>query len=338
MRRLLRGLGVACAAATIVVVLPVSSIGSPARGMVAGPAARPMLDPTLIYDFPASPVHVTPGQSWTLPARVNQDVGGRPAYLQRQVGKTWVTIDRMRAKRYRLAFSVREPRAGTFRYRIVVPVHGGFEARTSKVQVVLVGPMTDANRQDFVPTAISGSFSGQDIAWGVTRMSWSGTITMQLISYREAGLSDSVYYRPTTLSATWASDYTDFQNCHITGSGTLGQSDVTYSELGNGIPELWVSAGRAVNEYGFDLRPSRDAVLSGFRTCPGAEPQPYVFTSSMGALLDASADSYVDRAPQRLEYVPGLPEAGWVRFVGRTQTGSWDLMGSGHAPFIRPRP
>jgi hypothetical protein len=304
------------------------------------------LDPTLVFDFPAKDVYALPGQAWTVPARVNEDVGGRPATLQKKVRGRWVTIKHMRARKRHLDFTVTEPRAGTFQYRIQLPAHGGFEALTTKTQTVHVGPITDANRQHFVPTTIAGSFSGQEVRFGVTQMSWTGSVSMDLLPYRLAGIAREVFYQPTTASVAWSANFTDFTGCLVVGGGTLGMEGLAWSTSGSGAPDEWLSIGRAQNEYGFELSHLWDKpVLTATRTCPGSQPSTVELTNSLGVVLDAAADSYVDRAPQRLEYVAGLPTSGWVRMAGGYSNtdgsggpaAAWDLAGSGFTPYVTPR-
>ena len=340
--------GAVCLSMALLFAAPAAGNAAPGVHRGAVPSARGAeLDPTLIYDFPTAPLHVEPGRTWTLPVRVNQDVGGRPAYLQRQVGGRWVTVDRTRAQRYRLRFAVKESRQGSFRYRVVVPAHGGFEARTSKVQTVLVAPVSPQTQQFFVPDTISGTLSGHDMAFGATTMSWSGRVTFTRVPYESSGVSPAVSYRPTALSVDWSVDYADWRGCRFAGGGTIGLSAVAFPRLG-GVPEEFVAPMGRPNEYDFDLGyESRTPQLVGTVTCPGEQPQPKEFASSMGYLLRTDRQSYGFSPDLRLQYVDGLPESGWVRMVGATDpadpsagsvVNAWDLIGSGRTPFVRPAP
>jgi hypothetical protein len=303
------------------------------------------LDPTVIFGFPAAPIQVEPGGTWQLPVWLNASVGGRPTSLQRQVGGRWVTVGRTRARGVRLAFPVREPRAGTFRYRLVVPVHGGFEARTSKVQVVTVAPIDAQTRQHFIPTTISGTFSGYDITWGVRTMSWSGSMTFTHVPYVRAGLTERAYYRPSAMSMTWVVDYVDFRQCHFTGTGTLGLPDAKFGDIA-GVPDESVAPGAAASEYEFDLiHQWDDPHLLGWVQCPGAAAEPHDYSTAMGHLLSTDRQSFGFQPNLRLAYVDGLPLDGWVRMVGTTDpadpssgsvVNSWDLTGSGRTSYIRP--
>ena len=301
------------------------------------------LDPTVIYSFPASPIHVEPGRGWLLPVSVNASAGNRPALLQRQAGRRWVTVQRTRARGTRLRFPVTERRVGTFRYRIVLPSHGGFEARTSMVQVVHVSPVSAQTQQHFVPATISGTFTGYDVTWGQVTMSWSGSVTLSHLPPTVAGLSESAHYRPTALAVTWSVDYTDWRQCRFTGAGTLGLPDVRLVD--GTLPDESVAPGASPSEYAFGLEHQWNApLLVGSVACPGAPATRHEFTTSMQHLL--TTDRGTEFVPSlRLAYVDGLPESGWVRFVGGTDPSdpsaaigmnTWDLTGSGRVPFIQP--
>lgn len=327
-------------------LLPAAATAAAAPTGRAGerPASRSAeLDPTVIFNFPATPVYVEPGHVWQLPVSLNASVGGRPAMLQRRAGGRWVTVQRTRAKGTRLRFPVTERRAGTFRYRVVVPSHGGFEARTSRAQVVHVAPVSAQTRQQFVPTTISGAFTGYDVTWGQTTMSWSGTVTFTQIPYESAGLSENARYRPTALALAWSVDYSDWRSCHFTGSGTLGLPDIR--RVDGGMPDESVAPGAVPNEYDFRLDHQWDRpLLVGSMACPGAPVVPHEFTTLLQRML--STDRGSSLVPNlRLAYVDGLPESGWIRMVGATDpadpsaasgANTWDLTGSGRSPYIRP--
>jgi hypothetical protein len=308
------------------------------------PATRPVeLDPTVIFRFPAAPLYVEPGHAWMLPIGINEDVGGRPALLQKQVGSRWVTVKRTRASKGRLRFPVQEDKAGVFRYRVVVPQHGTFEARTSKVQTVHVEALTDSNKQYFVPTTITGSFAGTTRAWGTDVMSWNGSVTFSLASpYEQGGLASTAYYRPTATSITWTVDYRDWRDCHFLGSGTLGLGDVDYEVISGAPQQLITPLGRP-DEYDFNLRHRSNQPLMGTVTCPGQGPVAQAFPNSMGRLFETGGRSFVNNF--RLQYVDGYPPAGWIRMSGSTNPAdesieagmnTWDLTGSGTSPLLRP--
>lgn len=263
-------MGASCCATVLLMGVSGPSSAAPA----AAPAARVAeLDPTVIFSFPGAPIYVEPGQPWTLPVTINEDVGGRPAYLQKRVRGHWATVKRTRARGHRLAFSAKEKKSGTYAYRIVVPTHGGFEARTTKVQTVHVEPISDANRQYFVPTRIAGTFTGTTRAWDNEVMSWSGTVTFELAPpYQQGGLSSHAYYRPTAASVSWRVDYRDWRDCHFEGSGTLGLDDIEYEKI-NGAPQESVAPLGRPDEYDFALSHQWDKpVLAGTVTCQGALP------------------------------------------------------------------
>jgi hypothetical protein len=200
-----------------------------------------------------------------------------------------------------------------------------------------------ATSGQFVPTTISGGFTGYDTTWGQTTMSWSGTVTLTQVPYVAAGLSQSAVYRPTALALTWNVDYTDWRGCHFTGAGTLGLPDVRLVD--GRMPDETVAPGARPNEYDIQLAHQWDhPLLVGSVACPGAPAVPHEFTTSMQRML--STDRGSEFVPNlRLSYVEGLPEGGWIRMVGGTDPAdasagsgmnTWDLTGSGRGPFIRP--
>jgi hypothetical protein len=324
---------------------PVAASAAPNASVGSGPAGRVAeLDPTVIFRFPAAPLYVEPGQSWMLPIGLNEDVGGRPALLQKRIGGRWVTVKRTRAAKGRLLFDVKEKRAGVFSYRLVVPQHGTFEARTSKVQTVRVEPLSEANRQFFVPTTLSGTFTGTTRAWDTDVMSWSGNATFALASpYEQGGMVSQGFYRPTAVSVAWKVDYRDWRDCHFEGGGALGLNDVTFEVISGAPQEIIAPLGRP-DEYDFRLTHQWDQpLLVGTVTCPGQPPVRQEFTNSMGRLFETGGRSFVNNF--RLQYVDGYPSAGWIKIVGRTdpadesiQAGmnSWDLTASGTSPLLRP--
>jgi hypothetical protein len=326
---------------------PAAAAGQSSGSFGGGPSVRVAeLDPTVIFRFPAAPLYVEPGKSWLLPVGLNEDVGGRPALLQKKVGGRWVTVKRTRASKGRLVFDVKEKRAGDFSYRLVIPQHGTFEARTSKVQTVHVEPISASNRQYFVPTTIAGTFTGTTRAWDTDVMSWSGSVTFALATpYEQQGMVSEAFYRPTAVSVSWAVDYRDWRDCHFEGSGVLGLSDVDFETISGAPQEIIAPLGRP-DEYDFRLTHHWDQpLLVGTVTCPGQAPARQEFTNSMGRLFETGGRAFVNNF--RLQYVDGLPQAGWIKIVGRTdpadesiQAGmnTWDLTGSGTSPLLQPHP
>jgi hypothetical protein len=302
------------------------------------------LDPTVIFRFPAAPIYVEPGHSWTLPIGLNEDVGGRPALLQKKVGGRWATVERTHAVKGRLLFTVLEKKAGTFSYRLVVPKHRTFEARTSRAQTVHVETLSDANRQYFVPTTINGTFAGTTRAWDADVMSWNGSVTFELASpYEQEGLVSQAFYRPTAVNVAWAVDYRDWRDCHFLGNGTLGLSDIDYEVISGAPQEIIAPLGRP-DEYDFRLiHHWNQPLLVGTVTCPGEAPVRQEFTNSMGRLFETGGRAFVNSF--RLQYVDGYPPGGWIKIVGRTDPAddsieagmnSWDLTASGTSPLLRP--
>jgi 5-hydroxyisourate hydrolase-like protein (transthyretin family) len=315
--------------------------GALAPVSAATPAARPALDPTVVFSFPGRPIYVEPGQSWLMPIHVNDSAGGRPAMLQRREGQRWVTIAQTHANRHlQLKFPpTKQPKAGTYEYRLVLPAHGYFEGKTTKVQIVHVEPVNDSNREFFVPTTISGTFAGAVYGSHDTRIiSWTGQVTF---THRPTnGLILDSYYDPTALSVTWQVDYTDWRGCHYQGGGNLGISDVEYDPLSQSLP----SPGNP-DRYYFDILVRKGANVGGTVTCPGKAPEEHSFRDDLGSVLETYFD--YDNVTNGFQYVPGYPLDGWIKMVGGTAPRvageaaldlTWDLTGSGRSPMLRPPP
>jgi hypothetical protein len=307
----------------------------------ATPASWPMLDPTVVFSFPGRPFYVEPGQSWVMPIHVNDSAGGRPAMLQKRVGRRWVTIAQTHATPQReLNYPpTKQPRAGTYEYRLVLPAHGTFEARTTKTQVVHVEPVKDTNRQLFLPTTISGAFAGAVYGSNDTRIiSWTGQVTY---THRPTNaLFSDAYYDLSAVSVSWQADYNDWRDCHYQGGGNLGISDVEYDPLNQSL-----SPQGYPDKYYFDIQVRKGANVDGTVTCPGKAPEPHSFRDDLGSVLETYFDT--DTVTNGFQYVPGYPLDGWIKMAGGTAPRvpgedaldlTWDLTGSGRSPMLRPSP
>lgn len=223
-------------AAAPLLAVPLLVVPVPADA-VAPTAARvtpSALIPTTVSGFPGKAVTINAGKTWSARVTVSGPAG-RAVQLQRLSSGRWVLAKSVRTSARKVAaFTVAQAKAGTFRYRVVVPRVGLFAARTTAAKVVTVKKV----EYRLVPSSITGTFTGTQYqgAKGPGSepfLTWTGNATFSQM--RRSGAS--YVYRLTAMSASWSIN-TTASECTYVGSGSFTLTDAEVSGF-DAVYEPW---------------------------------------------------------------------------------------------------
>lgn len=315
-------------------------VAAPVGAVDAGSAAvtPSALIPTTVSGFPGKAVTIAPGKTWS--ARVS--VSGparRLVQLQRLASGRWVLAKSVRTSaRKAAAFTVAQPKAGTFRYRVVVPRVGLFAARTTGIKVVTVKKV----ELRLVPSSITGTFTGTQYrgAKGPGSqpfLTWSGNATFTVGTRSGASWN----YRLTALSVTWSINTSD-SSCTYQGSGAFSLADATAIGF-EGRYSPWDSV--VPREYSFDIVLKTGTPRFTYTvSCEFQSPYQQDFYSSSRAaeLLRLGRGGVFPPGHSPLSGLPQSPDG--LSFVGAIAAGNdssagdntWDFTGENPLPFPKP--
>ena len=315
----------------------------PQAGAVLTPSA---LIPTTVSGFPGKAVTINAGKTWSARVTVSGP-RGRLVLLQRLSAGRWVAAKSVRTSARRVAaFTVAQAKAGTFRYRVVVPRVGLFAARTTAAKVITVKKVD----LRLLPQTITGTFSGSD-----NHLSWSGTVTLTL-KRREVRSFDDTFpvagaYEVSALTGSYTVKSSWFvgDQCTHSGGGTISRADVLTSESfgAGGITKVsdpslfdpWASGGAGpVYDIRFRFDTSTSPTWPATRVCPdspssnGSDPAYKPFL----ALATADGIDAIVGLDGPVPTSDGETFAGTLPSNYQGTTFSWNL--TGQVPFAFPRP
>ena len=322
----------------LLVAAPATATTASPRPQTRAALAPSALIPTTVSGFPGKAVTVAPGKTWSARVTVSGP-RGRLVLLQRLSSGRWVTAKSVRTSSRRVAaFTVAQAKAGTFRYRVVVPRVGLFAARTTGIKVVTVKKV----ELRLVPSSVTGTFTGTQYlgAKGPGSqpfLTWSGNATFTVGTRSGASWN----YRLTALSVTWSIDTSD-SSCTYQGSGAFTLADATANGF-EGRYSPWDSV--VPREYSFDIVLKTGTPRFRYTVnCEFQSPYQQDFYTSVRAaeLLRLGRVGVFPPGHSPLSGLPQSPDG--LSFVGAIAAGNdssagdntWNFTGENPLPFPKP--